>query len=156
MSRGAVLGAVLALLAARVGAAEPVDVTNPAGLPRHDASVELAKPFHESSLKRFENVFFISLPFTALYASLLTTAGGYAIRGRRFALTTPVIVLDLSLAAAASALIASRDAKANAGAGPAVLPALPPAPAASSTTTGGAEPAAAQPAAAQPSSTLLR
>jgi hypothetical protein len=133
-------------------AAEPVDVTTMEGPPKHDAIVELAKPFHESPVRRFETVFFISLPFTALYGSLITTAAGYAIQGKRFRLTTPVLAVDLSAACALAAWIAGRDARAWRDT-PAVslpfpppvsaTPALPSAPELSATT-------------AVPSSTVLR
>jgi len=80
----------------------------------------------ESSLRRTENVFFISLPFTALYSALLV--GGAALAIERGDVRHPDLVLGLSigLATTASALIAWHDLRAPAAAappGPAAAPA---------------------------------
>jgi hypothetical protein len=110
---------LLVLLAARAGAAEP-EPAGPADLGAgpgltatraHDAMTELAKPFSETRVKRLENVFFISLPFTALYSSLFTLAAGFAIEGKRFKLDAPYLTFSMSLATAGAAFIAGRDAK---------------------------------------------
>ena len=142
---------VTLLPAPPASAVEPAEVPDTA-VPTHDAATELAKPFHESRVRRFETVFFISLPFSALYGSLITTAAGYAIQGKRFRLTTPVLALDLTASCAFSAWIAVRDARAQRNTPApslpfsqpaAATPALPPAPELSATT-------------AVPSSTILR
>lgn len=86
----------------------------------------LESAYRESALRRSENVFFISLPFTALYAALLT--GGVALALDRGEFKHPDLYLGISvgLATTASALIAWRDARAPRPA-PATLPAAAPA-----------------------------
>ena len=67
--------------------------------------------YTESVLRRSESVFFISLPFTALYSMLLTGAAALAIE--RGDVRNPDLYLGISMgtAALASGLIAWRDAR---------------------------------------------
>jgi len=129
-----------------------VDVTTPPAQPKYDAATELAKPFHETGAKRFENVFFIALPFTALYASLATSAVGFAIEGRRFRLSDKVVAVDLTAAVALAVWIAARDTRDHSSM-PAPTAAQSPPP--SATPSLEASPALSATTAA-PSSTLLR
>jgi hypothetical protein len=70
-----------------------------------------AKPEHP--VKRFENVFFISLPFTALYSAALTIGAAAAIeigiRKGNLRITVPYQVVAAALACGSSAWIAWRD-----------------------------------------------
>ena len=153
MSRpAAALFVPLLLVALLPASSAPAAEVPDAAVPTHDAATELAKPFHESRVRRFETVFFISLPFSALYGSLITTAAGYAIQGKKFRLTTPVLAVDLTASCAFAAWIAGRDARAQRDTPapslpfsppPSATPALPAAPELSATTP-------------VPSSTVLR
>lgn len=76
------------------------------------ARPSLNSTYHESGLRRTENVFFISLPFTALYAAVLT--GGTALAIGKGHVRRPDVWLGISmgLATSVSAVIAWRDARA--------------------------------------------
>ena len=75
------------------------------------ASTAPAKPEHPA--KRFENVFFISLPFTALYSAILTIGAAFAIevgiRKGSLRITIPYQAAAVGLACGSSAWIAWRD-----------------------------------------------
>jgi hypothetical protein len=70
----------------------------------------------ESAVRRFETVFMISLPFTALYSGILTlgaaTAIEVGIKGRTLRVGTAYQIAGASLALATSSWIAWRDKKA--------------------------------------------
>lgn len=100
-------------------AAVPAAGAPPAGPDPARPSLESA--YRESGLRRTENVFFISLPFTALYSAILT--GTAALLIERGDIRHPDLYLGISvgLAASASALIAWRDSRAPAPAPPPVM-----------------------------------
>ena len=92
----------------------------PASPPAADAGASIlatpsgqqaAKPEHP--VKRFENVFFISLPFTALYSAALTIGAAAAIqigiRKENLRITIPYQVAAAALACGSSAWIAWHD-----------------------------------------------
>ena len=81
--------------------------------------------YTESALRRTENVFFISLPFTALYAALLTGGAALAIEHGEFRHRDLYVGVSMGLAAGAAGLIAWRDARAPVPARP--VPAASPA-----------------------------
>jgi len=124
---------LLAVLAAAPGRADPVSADAVTAAPSATVAADgaparspLDSAYRESSLRRTENVFFISLPFTALYAALLT--GGVALAVEKGSVRRPEVWLGISmgLATTASAVIAWRDARAPASP-PAALPAAAPA-----------------------------
>lgn len=63
----------------------------------------------ESALRRFENVFFISLPFTALHSTLLTTGVALAAQKGKFRLTLGYQIAGIGLAILGAGWIAVRD-----------------------------------------------
>jgi hypothetical protein len=113
----AALGACLALLAAGPARARtteaPAPVAPSAVAPGTPAPAPAAwfdaPPPAESRVRRFENVFFISLPFTALYSAVLVAGSGLAIEGRRFTVRGPWLAAGIALPVLGSGWIAWRD-----------------------------------------------
>ncbi len=103
-------------------AAVPVAAPTPAG--PGPARPALESAYRESGLRRTENVFFISLPFTALYSAILTGTAALLIEGRNVRHPDLYLGVSVGLAATASALIAWRDSRVPAAAVP--PPAVPP------------------------------
>lgn len=63
----------------------------------------------ESALRRFENVFFISLPFTALHSTLLITGIALAAQKGEFKLTLGYQIAGIGLAILGAGWIAVKD-----------------------------------------------
>ena len=71
-------------------------------------------PYVESSARRFESVFFISLPFTSLYSIVLAAGAGFALEGRKFTLDTRIMIPAVSMAVLAAGWIGWTDHRATA------------------------------------------
>lgn len=100
--------------------AAPVDRSGAVGVPASALAPTMASPevtatvYAESALRRAESVFFISLPFTALYAAIASVGVAFAIEGRRLKLDDRVVIPTVSLAVLASSYIAWNDRRAAA------------------------------------------
>jgi len=93
-------------------AAEPIKSSELA-VPKVPALPGPEVPEVESSVRRFENVFFISLPFTTLWSVILIAGTALAVQKGNLKLTTGMRVAGISLALGGSGLIAWRDFRAG-------------------------------------------
>lgn len=80
---------------------------------RETAGRPASEPEDESALRRLENVFFISLPFTALHSTLLTTGVALATQKGKFKLTLGYQIAGIGLAILGAGWIAVKDLRKN-------------------------------------------